>query len=134
MALITLLPAPSHAAAGAGAGGTTSTGVGGSVGAGGGGGGAVVVVVLVVVDVVVLVVDDVVDAAAALRCALVLVVAELGPSPPSSRPWKTMADAETTAIAARIRAPITHARVLNRPTLCESARRGPLLRVGWVSA
>lgn len=126
MASITLLPPPSHAGAGAGGGGTTSTGAGASVG--GGGGGAVVVVVLVVVDVVVLVVDVVVDEAATrLRAALV----EVSRSPllaPSSRPWKTIADADTTTMAATMHAPITHARVLNRPTLCESAWPNPALR------
>src|SRR4029078_5945731 len=50
MALITLLPPPSHTGAGAGGGGTTGSGAGASVGGGGGGGGAVVVVVVVVVD------------------------------------------------------------------------------------
>ncbi len=123
--------------AGAGGGGTTSTGAGASVGGGGGGGGAVVVVVLVVVDVVVLV-DVVVDgrdedAATRLRAALVEAARSLL-LVPSSRPWKTIADADTTAMAATMQAPITHARVLNRPTLCESARPDRALRVGLASA
>jgi hypothetical protein len=126
MASMTPLPPPSQAGAGAGGGGTTSTGVGGAVGSGGGGGGAVVVVVvLVVVEVVVLVVLDVVVEVEALRAADVVAVDS--PLPPSSRPWNTRADAETTAIARTIRPPITHPRVPNLPTLCNSAPRpGPL--------
>jgi len=85
-----------------------------------------VVVVLVVVDVVVLVVELVVEDAAARRGAT-LVVARVALLEPSSRPWKTIADADTTVIAATMHAPITHERVLIRPTLGESAPRRPRL-------
>jgi hypothetical protein len=129
MALMTLLPPPSHAAAGAGGGGTTSTGAGGSVG-GGGGGGVVVVVVLVVVDVVVLVVEVVVDEAATRSRAASVVVARSPLLVPSSRPWNTIAVADTITMAATMNAPITHARVLNRPTLSESAPKQDGLRPG----
>ena len=88
----------------------TSTGAGASVG-GGGGGGGVVVVVLVVVDVVVLV--DVVEGATARRAEVVAVVAR---GAPSSRPWKTSIEADTTTTATATSAPITHPRVPNRPT------------------
>jgi hypothetical protein len=80
-----------------------------------------VVVVLVVVDVVALVVEVVVDdAVARLRAALVVVARSLL-LVPSSRPWKAMADVDTTAMAATMHPPITHERVLNRPTLYKSA-------------
>src|SRR4051794_1119503 len=132
MALMTLLPPPSHTGAGAGAGGTTCTGVGGSVGGGGGGGGGTVVVVLVdVVEVVVLVVvDDVVDAAT--RRASVVVVARSALEP-SSRPWKRRAEVDATTMATTTSAPITHPRVRNRPTPGGSAPGTPPLREGWSS-
>jgi hypothetical protein len=101
--------------------------VGGSVGGGGGGGGAVVVVVLVVVDVVVLVVEVVVEEVATWARASLVAVACW--PPPSSRPWKTTADVDATAMAATMQPPMTHARVLNRPTLRASARTGPRLRI-----
>jgi len=82
------------------------------------------VVVVVVVDVVVVLVVDVVDATAR-RSAVVVVAAGLVPS---SRPWKTTADVDATAMAATTQPPITHALVLNRPTLRASARPGPRLR------
>ena len=84
-----------------------------------------VVVVVVDVVVVVLVVDvvDVVDATAR-RSAAVVVTAELVPS---SRPWNTSADADAMTTQVTTSAPITHPRVLNRPTQCESApARGSL--------
>ncbi|HEY3671458.1 MAG TPA: hypothetical protein VGN51_11035 [Acidimicrobiia bacterium] len=130
MALMTLLPPPSHAAAGAGGGGTTSTGAGGSVAGAGAGGGAVVVAVLVVVDVVVLeVVVDEVATRSRVEVAPVLAARSLLLAP-SPRPWKTIAVADTITMAARMNPPITHARVLNRPTLSESARRQDGLRPG----
>ena len=85
-----------------------------------------VVVVLVVVDVVVLVVEVVVEEVATRRRPALVVVAC---SPlPSSRPWNTTADVDATAMAATRQPPMTHARVLNRPTLRASARPGPHLR------
>jgi hypothetical protein len=85
-----------------------------------------VVVVLVVVDVVVLVVEVVVEEVATWARASLVVVA-CWPLP-SSRPWKTTADVDATATAATMQPPITHALVLNRPTLRASARPGPRLR------
>ena len=85
-----------------------------------------VVVVLVVVDVVVLVVEVVVEEVATWARASLVVVACW--SLPSSRPWKTTADVDATAMAATMQPPITHALVLNRPTLRASARPGPRLR------
>ena len=88
----------------------------------------VVVVVLVVVEVVVLVVDDLIDDAA--RLATDVEVAAPSDDEPSSRPWNTTAEIETTATATTRSAPITHARVPNRPTTRESAPRNGPLRAG----
>ena len=82
-----------------------------------------VVVVVVVVDVVVLV--DVVDDATARRAEVVAVVAR---EVPSSRPWKTSIEADTTTTATAMSAPITHPRVPSRPIPCGSAPRTPSLR------
>jgi hypothetical protein len=78
--------------------------------------------VVVVVDVVLVV--DVVDDEAAARSDVVSVVAR---PVPSSRPWKRSAEVDTTMTAATTSAPITHPRVPNRPTTCESAPSGEAL-------
>jgi hypothetical protein len=126
------LPDPSQTGAGAGGGGATCTGVGSGAGAGGavgggggavvgGGGGAVVVVVVVVVDVVV---DDVVVARSLVEAVCCAALPECA----SSRPSKTKADAEITAIAATSNPPINQRFRSSRPTLCGSAPNGPRLR------
>jgi hypothetical protein len=127
MASITALPAPSHAD-GAGGGGVTGASTGASVGGGAGAGGAVVVTgtVVDVVEVVVLDVEVVVDRA--WRAAVVADVCRAEPES-SLRPWKTSADAETTATATTIRAPITQPRVPNRPTPRGSTPAGAGLRL-----